>query len=90
MDRGAWRATVHGVTELDTTEKDIDTTLPCYFWFQVFLLKKKNFCFSPEDKTSAPPQMFFTCTVQHEELTPPGEGQNLNHWITREVSKCSF
>ena len=27
MDRGAWRATVHGVTELDATEHMMDVDL---------------------------------------------------------------
>ena len=32
MDRGAWQATVHGATELDTTERLTHTYTHTYTW----------------------------------------------------------
>ena len=44
MDRGAWKAAIHGITESDTTEQ---LTLSVFFFFVclyiMIMFKKKNF-----------------------------------------------
>ena len=46
MDRGAWQATtLHGITELDTTEQlhtDTDTHTHTEFWYVYILLEMQN------------------------------------------------
>ena len=60
MDRGAWRATVHGVAK-SWTRLSRHTHLIPYLYIEV---AKKFFCFFPEDATEKPDRTFLVNLIQ--------------------------